>query len=222
MLLALVGCALPTATGPRSDGLYRAMRTCLAEGTAAPGCTVVDPTRGFVVLKDDSPEKPVAWLIVPSTDVTGIEDPAVFRAPVAEFWRIGWEIGRGLVPAPREGQGLAINSQAGRTQNLLHIHISCVAPDVAAALAEADVGSAWAEKPFLTLAGQDFNARTVDRLDPSPFLLLRDLPGAAEDMGGQSLAVIGRRGGGYFLVTDATGPGVPAETEALLDESCGR
>ena len=132
----LAACALPPEPqGPRSDGLLRQMRACLADPDQRPPCTVVDPGRGFVVIKDDDRAKPYAWLLVPSTDVTGIEDPAVFEAPVAGFWQIGWQVGRRLVPAPPEGLGLAINSVAGRSQNLLHIHVSCVAPEVRAALA---------------------------------------------------------------------------------------
>jgi CDP-diacylglycerol pyrophosphatase len=220
LALALAACTLPPPAGPESDALLRQMRSCLADRDQRP-CTVVDPARGFVVLKDRDRTKPYAWLLVPSTDVTGIEDPAVFEAPVAGFWQIGWQVGRGLVPAPPEGLGLAINSVAGRSQNLLHIHVSCVAPAVREALAAAPIGPEWAAEPFIDLAGQRFNARRVDRLEPSPFLLLRDLPGAAEDMGGQSLAVIGRADGGFTLVTDSTDPGVAAETEALLDETCG-
>jgi CDP-diacylglycerol pyrophosphatase len=220
-LLALAACALPPGSqGPRSDGLLRQMRACLAAAEPGPPCTIVDPGRGFVVIKDRARSKPYAWLLVPATDVTGIEDPAVFVAPVAGFWAIGWQVGRRLVPAPPEGLGLAINSVAGRTQNLLHIHISCVAPEVRAALAAAAIGPDWAEAPFLTLGGQRFNARKVARLEPSPFLLLRDLPGAAEDMGGQSLAAIGSADGGFYVLTDSTEPGVAAETEALLDETC--
>ncbi|HVH02562.1 MAG TPA: CDP-diacylglycerol diphosphatase [Amaricoccus sp.] len=221
LLLLLAACALPPgAAGPGSDGLYRQMRACLADPGQGPPCTVVAPERGFVVVKDSDRSKPYAWVLVPSTDVTGIEDPAVLEAPVAGFWRIGWQVGRRLVPAPPEGLGLAINSVAGRTQNLLHIHVSCVDPGVRAALAAAGIGPDWADAPFLELAGQRLNARHVERLEPSPFLLLRDLPGAAEDMGGQSLAVIGAADGGFVLLTDSTAPGVAAETEALLDETC--
>jgi CDP-diacylglycerol pyrophosphatase len=221
LALMLAACALPAPEGPRSDGLLRQMRACLADPEQGPPCTIVDPGRGFVVIKDEDRAKPYAWLLVPSTDVTGIEDPAVFAAPVAGFWQVGWQVGRRLVPAPPEGLGLAINSVAGRSQNLLHIHVSCVEPGVRAALAAAEIGPDWAAEAWLDLAGQRFNARRVERLEPSPFLLLRDLPGAAEDMGEQSLAVVGSADGGFFLLTDSTEPGVVAETEALLDESCG-
>lgn len=229
MALALAACAAP-ATGPggrvpdRSapdpNGLYHAMQACLASGPSA-SCPVVDPGAGHVVLRDDSPQKPAAWLLVPSFEVTGIEDPRALRPPVVGFWRVGWEAGARLLPSePRENRGLAINSRAGRTQNLLHIHISCVQAGVREALERTPVGSDWAPRPFVRLAGADYNVRKVAGLEPSPFLRLAALPGAAGDMGDQSLAVIGAADGGYYLVTDATGPGVVAEAEALLDEDC--
>lgn len=219
---ALLAACAPSAgaEGPRSDGLYRQMRACLADPGQGTPCTVTDPRRGLVLIKDDDPAKRFAWLLVPSTDVTGIEDPAVFVAPVANFWKIGWTFAGELLPAPPEGRALAINSKAGRSQNLLHIHVSCIPLGLRDALAEADIGPAWRAEPFVTVDGQAFNVRTVERLEPSPFLLLRELPGAAEDMGGQSLAVIGRAGGGFYLVTDSTERGVAAETEALMDETC--
>lgn len=220
-LAVLAACAGPgAAEGPRADALWRQMRSCVADPGQGLPCAVTEPGRGFVLLKDDDPKKPFAWLLVPSTDVTGIEDPAVFQAPVADFWAIGWAFAGEIVPAPPEGRALAINSKAGRSQNLLHIHISCVPLALRDALAKTDIGPRWRAQPFLTVDGQAFNVRTVERLDPSPFLLLRDLPGAAEEMAEQSLAVIGKAGGGFFLVTDSTAPGVVAETEALLDETC--
>ncbi len=218
--VALVAACVPGAPGgPKSDGLYRQMRSCLADPEQGPACTATEPERGFVLIKDDDPDKPFAWLLVPATDVTGIEDPRVFSAPVADFWQIGWGFAAELLPAPPEARGLAINSKAGRSQNLLHVHVSCVLPAVRDALETADIGPEWSG-PILSVGGQSFHARTVARLDPSPFLLLRELPGAAEDMAGQSLAVIGRAGGGFYLVADATRPGAAAATEALLDESC--
>ena len=221
VVLVLAACAGPgAAQGPRSDALYRQMRSCLADPGQGLPCAVTDPGRGFVLIKDDDPKKPFAWLLVPSTDVTGIEAPAVLSAPVAGFWEIGWSFAGQLLPAPPEGRGLAINSKPGRTQDLLHIHVSCIPLTLRAALAQADIGPDWRAEPFLTVDGQAFNVRTVRSLAPSPFLLLRDLPGAAEDMADQSLAVIGKAGGGFYLVTDSTERGVVAETEALLDETC--
>lgn len=223
LVLALAAaCAPAPEPAPRHDpnGLLHAMEACLADPQGT-GCVAVDPARGFVILKDDSPEKPKAWLIVPDREVTGIESPAVFRPPVSAFWSYGWTAGARLLPdRDRADRGLAINSEAGRSQNLLHIHISCVLPEVRAALEGAAIGPDWAEAPFLRLGADLYNVRKVATLEPSPFLRLAELPGARADMGAQSLAAIGSADGGFYLVTDATGSGVVAETEALLDETC--
>jgi CDP-diacylglycerol pyrophosphatase len=223
LLLLLAACGKPApeaSRAPDPNGLLHAMQACLAD-PAPSDCTAVDRARGFVVIKDDSPEKPRAWLIVPDHEVTGIESPAVFRPPVADFWRYGWEAGSRLLSAhPPADRGLAINSEAGRSQNLLHIHISCVLPEVRAALASTAIGPEWAPAPFLRFGKGTYNVRKVATLDPSPFLRLAELPGARADMAEQSLAAIGSGDGGFFLVTDSTEPGVVAETEALLDERC--
>ena len=197
------------------------MRACLADPSGK-DCTEVDRARGFVILKDDDPAKPAAWLIVPDHEVTGIESPAVFRPPVADFWRNGWQAGARLLPdAPPADRALAINSKAGRSQNLLHIHISCVLPEVRDALAGAAIGAEWAAEPFVRFGGHAYNARRVASLDRSPFLRLAELPGARERMGEQSLAVAGSADGGFILLTNSTEPGVVAEAEELMDETCG-
>lgn len=223
LALALAACAAPeppASRAPNPNALYEVMQGCLAQATLAPPCTAVDRSRGYVVIKDNDPAKPYAWLIVPDREVTGIEDPRALIPPVLSFWSYGWFMGGRLVPAPAEGRGLAINSQAGRSQNLLHIHISCVLPEVTQALAAAEIRPDWAVAPFVTFRGKVYNARRVATLDPSPFLRLTELPGAREDMAAQSLAVIGAPGGGFFLLADSTEPGAPAEAEALLDEDC--
>jgi CDP-diacylglycerol pyrophosphatase len=219
-LALLAACAPPPEPDTRPNALYHAMRKCLAGAAPSGGCTLVDRERGFVVIKDDDRAKPLAWLIVPDVEVTGIEDSRALLPPVVEFWRHGWQVGSELLPAPPERRGLAINSRAGRSQDLLHIHVSCVDAAVARALAAAEIGPDWAAEPFLTLAGDAYNVRRVATLDRSPFLLLAELPGARADMAGQSLGVIGAAGGGFYVVTDSTGPGVVAEAEALLDEDC--
>ncbi|HRO13001.1 MAG TPA: CDP-diacylglycerol diphosphatase, partial [Amaricoccus sp.] len=127
-LALLAACAPAPEPDTRSFALYRAMQTCLADPATA-GCTRVDRARGFVVLADDDPAKPRAWLLVPDVEVTGIEDSRALVPPVVAFWRHGWTVGRDLLPGER--LALAINSKGGRTQDLLHIHISCLAPEIA-------------------------------------------------------------------------------------------
>ena len=196
------------------------MRACLAEPAPRSPCMMVDRGRGFVVIKDDNPAKSDAYLIVPDTEITGIEDPKALRPPVVEFWSYGWQVGEQLLGRPPADIGLAINSEAGRSQNLLHIHISCGLPVVRDALDAARIGAGWASEPFVSFRGHHYNARKLASLADSPFLLLRELPEARRDMAAQSLAVIGSGKGGYYLLNDQTTPGAPAAAEELLDESC--
>ena len=189
------------------------MRACLAD-PAGEGCTLVDRPNGLVVIKDDDPAKPTAWLLVPDVEVTGIEDSRALVPPVVAFWGQGWRVGETLLPGRR--LALAINSKGGRTEDLLHIHIACLDPQVATTLAATPVGPGWSTG--LTLDGHPYHARRTATLDPSPFLLLADLPGAAEDMGAQSLAVTAAPGGGFLLLAESA---PDAEAEELLDETCG-
>lgn len=211
-LALLAACAPAPEPDTHAFGLYRAMRACLADPSGE-GCTLVDREAGFVVIKDDDPAKPAAWLLVPDVEVTGIEDSRVLVPPVVEFWRHGWQTGEVLLPGRR--LALAINSKGGRSQNLLHIHISCLDPAVAATLAATRAGDDWTTA--LTLDGHAYQARRTASLDPSPFLLLRELPGAADDMGAQSLAVTAAPGGGFLLLAESA---PDAEAEELLDETC--
>ena len=138
--------------------------------------------------------KPYAWLLVPSTDVTGIEDPAVFEAPVAGFWQIGWQVG---APA---GAGAARGARprdqlGGRPQPepAAHPRLLRAARGPRGARGRADRPGLGRRAVRRARAASASTPAASHRLEPSPFLLLRDLPGAAEDMGEQSLGGDRRR-----------------------------
>ena len=164
-------------------------------------CVEVDRADGFVVIKDDSPEKPEAWLIVPDHEVTGIESPAVFDPPVATSGATAGASGAAAARNAPADRGLAINSEAGRSQDLLHIHISCVLPAVARrspAPRRTRLGARTlpeARRRTTTTCAR-WRRSTRARSCGS-----RRCPGARADMGEQSLAVIGSADGGFFLIT---------------------
>ena len=79
-LILLAACAPAPEPDTRAFGLYRAMRACLAD-PAGEGCTLVDRPNGLVVIKDDDPAKPTAWLLVPDVEVTGIEEVETTEVP---------------------------------------------------------------------------------------------------------------------------------------------
>ena len=173
----------------------------------------VGEAAGFAVLKDI--KGATQFLLIPTRHITGIESRVLlapgatnyFAAAWEERDRVAWKL---LRPMPREALSLAVNSDVGRTQNQLHIHIDCVRADVRDILwrVRAQIGRHWAPLPVL-LAGHRYRAMRLDgeRLDDrNPFkLLARGVPGAAADMGHHTLVVVGLwydDGGPGFVILD--------------------
>ncbi len=191
-------------------------------------CVSVDEVRGYAILKDIVGA--TQFLLIPTAQVTGIEDPAVLAPDAPNYFSEAWEA-RGNVEAlakralPREDVSLAINSVAGRTQNQLHIHIDCLSPEVAAALAVhgAEIGESWAPFP-VRLAGHEYRTMRVETLDrpgADPFELLE-----RSDRARESLVVVGATfangdPGFYLLETRAdSATGNRGSGEELQDHSC--
>jgi CDP-diacylglycerol pyrophosphatase len=200
-LTLLLALAAASARAENPDALWQIVHDrCVpgqqAHGSPAP-CTLVDLAGGYVVLKDR--DGVTQYLLIPTAKVTGIEDPAVLAPGAPNYFDAAWKQ-RGLVDTaarqtlPEADIALTINSEYGRTQNQLHIHIDCMRPDVVAALHAhgTSVGTAWAPFP-IPLAGQPYIARRIGGADLStgnPFALLADgVPGARADMGKWTLAV---------------------------------
>jgi CDP-diacylglycerol pyrophosphatase len=204
-----------------------------ANGLPAP-CTAVNLSQGYAVLKDIRGQTQL--LVIPTSRVTGIEDPKILEPTSPNYWQAAWEtrplfekrIGR---PVPREDIGLAINSFYGRSQNQLHIHIDCVRPDVQSALQanQAAIGPMWSDlNP--DLAGRHYRVMRIEGADIGSrnlFKLLADGdPRARTDMGRETLVAIGAtfRDGkpGFVLVSgraDLTTANV-GHGEDLLDHDC--
>jgi CDP-diacylglycerol pyrophosphatase len=132
----------------------------------------------------------------------------------------------------RENLGVAVNSLFARTQNQLHLHISCVNSEVIEQLKNgaSDTQSQWGSSK-LRFQGSVFRVRKIeqenlDRVDP--FLLLAtDLDSKGCDMMDHSLALVGAtfpdgRRGFYLLdsVEAESSRGRFTGAESLLDEKC--
>lgn len=100
-------------------------------GYPAP-CLHVDLTRRFALVT--APDVEDELLLVPTVKVTGIEDPALLSPSLPDYWRLAWEMRKHLTvnshPVPSNKIGLAVNSAYSRTQDQLHIHISCLRSSV--------------------------------------------------------------------------------------------
>lgn len=102
------------------------------KGTPGP-CQKVDFAQGYVTLKDIN--GPLQYLLMPVAKITGIESPAVLDPATPNLFAAAWRE-RALLaqkrgaPVDDSALSLALNSEYGRTQNQLHIHISCLKPDI--------------------------------------------------------------------------------------------
>ena len=201
-------------------------------------CALVDleggEAYGYVILKDI---RGVAqFLMIPTRQISGIESPDILSPDVPNYWAAAWahrdlissRLGRGL---PWDGIGLAINSQAARSQDQLHIHMDCLRADVRASLAQHSgvVGTDWAELP-VNLAGGHYIARrlaTSDLATHDPFKLLAESsPQAKANMALQSLALVGigqspeTQAFVLLAISPKDAQSAPAHSEDLLDHSC--
>jgi CDP-diacylglycerol pyrophosphatase len=202
-VLAAVGAAAWRQHG--RDALWRIVSEDCVPAAAAgrpSRCAAVARDRSapadFVVLKDR--RGALQYLVMPARRVTGIEDPALLAADAGDYLADAWrerpwmEVARGA-PVPREDVALALNSAWSRSQDQLHVHVSCVRADLRARLQALDaaIGSDWTPLPG-GWRGHPYLARRIvaESLDGTGLVreLARAHPG---DMGRQAIAVVGAR-----------------------------
>ncbi len=147
-------------------------------GAYAP-CTLVDEQAGTALFKANY--DPNQYLLLPLARVTGIEDPALQELASPNYLYNAWAA-RGFVSSrlnnslPEPDIFLAINPKNARTQDQLHIHISCVSPTTAEILKQVN----WAEyvgwKPLpVTLQDHTYQALAVNRSTFESKSLFRDI-----------------------------------------------
>ena len=185
-------------------------------GNPAP-CAEVDLTdgvqHGYVVYKDE--HGPLQYLLMPSNKVTGIEDPQILASSSPNYFAEAWHARRFMEnrlgrPIDREDIALSINSSKGRSQNQLHIHISCIRPALKRQLAaEAkQIGNRWQALPG-GLNGHPYLVRRLESPSLDQFDLFKNIaetiPDARQQMGNYTLAVVGARFNGqpgFYLLAD--------------------
>ena len=198
-------------------------------GLSAP-CLEVNLAEGYAVVPD--PKKAAHLLLVPTRPLTGIEDPRLMEPGAPNYWRRAWSARRHLDarvgrPPPREAVGLAVNAIPGRSQDQLHIHISCIQPALAEALKalEPRLGPRWSTHK---INRRSWRIRTMAGEEPAadPFRLLADLgPAVGDDMGNQTIVVAGgqlRAGPGFYVLSRSANAatGDQGHGEFMLDERC--
>jgi len=187
---------------------------------------------GYAVLKDRDGR--TQYLLIPTDKITGIEDPQLLRPGSEAYLVQAWafralDLARLGHTLPDRDMSLAINSEHGRTQNQLHIHIDCVRRDVRDALARDQASIGPELKPMSEpLAGHVYQAMAI----PAPELvrtnlfrrLARTVPEGS--MGRETLVVIGATlpsgQPGFDVLVDRADPaaGDVASGEQLQDHDC--
>jgi len=132
------------------------------------------------------------------------------------------------VALPREAVSIAINSKWARSQDQLHLHVDCVARNVAATLADnrASFDGVW-RAMAVPLNGRVYFARRVDSADladAAPLKLMADgVEGARAHMDAYSLAAVGATFDGkpgFVLLADQFSLEGGGHAEDLQDHNC--
>lgn len=192
--------------------------------------------KGYALLKDRV--GPLQYLLIPTARVTGIESPVLLQPASTNYWSKAWNARHYMIekygkPIPRQYISLAINSSYGRSQNQLHIHISCINPTVYQQLDDLkdSISSKWQTLP-VELVGHNYLAYRLDslpddKIEVDPFKLLAEqLPEAKEDMGRYTIAMAANQFAdgkdGFILLVDKANLSTldRGSAEELQDHDC--
>ena len=181
--------------------------------------------QGYAVLHDR--KGGAHFLLIPTRTVGGIESPEARSSDAPNYFDEAWKARAVLatatgLPLPRTAVALAVNQLHARSQDQLHIHISCLRPSAFEALrSEAvHIGPQWTP---IELGGHSYLGMRVmgEQLAPAnPINLLAEgIPGAKSQLSDYTLLVAGEafpEGAGFVLLAARGVPGA----ELLLDASC--
>jgi CDP-diacylglycerol pyrophosphatase len=235
--VAALGASRPARADPMA--LWRIVHDkCVPHFQAGLGpahCESVDlsggEAQGVAILKDLVGV--AQMLAIPTRRITGIEDPQMLAPDAPKVFSVAWGA-KALVEArlhvalPREAIAIAINSKWARSQDQFHLHVDCVARNVAAALADnrAAFDDAW-RAMAVPLNGRVYFARRVDSADladVAPLKLLADgVEGARAHMDAYSLAAVGATFDGkpgFVLLADQFSLEGGGHAEDLQDHDC--
>ncbi len=244
MILApwlFLGCQTPSSSS-RSDALWNIIHTqCLPnqERNKNPApCEEVSflkgTPHGYVILKDRN--GPLQHLLMPTEKIKGIESVEILATDAPHYFYQAW-LARSYLSKKYqsliedEDISLAVNSSYGRSQHQLHIHISCVRPDVKKKIHENStyITARWSLLPN-GLLGHAYFARRLSseqfRTMNSFAMLAQDLPGAAKNMGSFGMALLAVRAGidseEFILLADQADltKGDRASVEEIQDHRC--
>jgi CDP-diacylglycerol pyrophosphatase len=199
-----------------------------------------DDQRGYVVKSNEYPGHPADhYLLTSSAPISGIEDVAIRREDWTNYWPIAWSEAERVLPpffakrgitVDRTRIALAINSTMKRSQDILHIHLSCLRSAVRQAL-DARAGTispqAWSDYLELQRVLGESGLYRVRRLRSLSEMNLFKIPfpDGEGEVRNQSLAVVaaGRtEQDGYFVLASYYDKDHPdrGHAEDIQDHDC--
>jgi len=198
-------------------------------GAYAP-CTSVDEASGTALYK--ASYDPYQFLLLPLARVPGIEDPALQEPMGRNYLYDAWSA-RFLVPSrlnnslPESDVILTINPKNARTQDQLHIHISCASPATSAVLKKVDASEyvRWNQLP-VDLGGHTYQALAMSRREFESKNLFQDVymkvTADRKSIENASIA-IAKVATDQFLLLLLVAEGTedqPVNADTLLDHGC--
>jgi len=197
LIVGLIGGALHLQKN--SDALWQIISEKCVPNMAASGkpapCQQVNTAQGYVTLKDLN--GPLQYLLMPIEKITGMESPIILNPATPNLFADAWQ--QRVLLAQKRGApiadsalSLAINAQYGRTQNQLHIHISCLRPDVRQQLdtLAPRLNAQWQNETLLKHRYWVRTLSTAELAQQSAFIRLADeVPNARREMGKYGMAL---------------------------------
>jgi CDP-diacylglycerol pyrophosphatase len=213
------------STEKKTSVLLRLAVQCSKDIAAVSDCRsfTTNEKQEYIILKDNAPQKPQGYLLIPVEPVTGIEDEKNFSPSFVDLWSSAWLWSEKYPGRPRVVTGLAMNSALARTQNQLHIHISCVLADVTKTLEKKKISSDPNNATSIKLGpnGTAYRVVAVPALDgaSSPFTVARTIAQSTKtEMREQGIAVVrAKKNNGFYILDTAENRG---GAEELLDQTC--
>ena len=192
-----------------------------------------DGAEDYAIVKDCAASKPQGYLLIPVKAVTGVDDPQIFESAFVGLWAEAWQWSKEFPGQPAARTAVAINSAGKRSEQQLHIHISCVDREVRKTLWQKDRNipmyskySPLNSKPLRIGLGVRRHTYDVVKVpvlagENSPFEVVRALRRADQaQMAKQGIAVVAaKRTGGFYVLNTSEDDG-GGHAEELLDQRC--
>jgi len=181
--------------------------------------------RGYAVLRP--PLGNTDTILTPTRRLIGLEDPTLQAPEEPNYFALAWDARRFLPvrEAPADERiGLAVNSALARSQDQLHIHIGCLAPDFAQRLRKLGLGptaGVWFREPDYghKLEFWTYRSGSRDWAGLEPFRLARELVGD-RGLARTTLGVIANRTEYVVIALRSRPGGWFAAAEDILDARC--